>query len=223
MIFLLTRLVQRELRIAWRKPQAIFQPILFFSLTICLFPLAIGTDNASLQHSAPAILWIALFLSVILAADSLFAEDYHDGTLAQDRMHLDPLWLLVFAKAFSAWLRFTLPLLILLPLITLMLHIPAHNLPWIALLLTLGSFVLLMIGTIGAALTLSQLQSTFLLFLIVVPLYIPVLIIGVTATRDSLLGLSIHGPLALLGAFVLFSVITIIPFSTLALRSQPLP
>ena len=120
-------------------------------------------------------------------------------------------------------MRFTLPLLAVLPLLALMLHIPATKLPAMAALLALGSLPLLLVGTLGAVLTLAQSHSTFLRFLIVVPLYIPVLIIGVTASHDSLLGLAINGHYALLGAFNLFALITIIPFGTLAIRAQGLP
>ena len=49
------------------------------------------------------------------------------------------------------------------------------------------------------------------------------LIIGVTASHDSLLGLAISGHYALLGAFDLFALLTIIPFGALAIRAQALP
>ena len=171
---MLSLLIRRELRASLRSPHTLLQPVLFFTLTICLFPLASGADNEALARIAPAALWIALLLAA-------------------------------------------------LPLLALMLHIPATKLPAMAALLALGSLPLLLVGTLGAVLTLAQSHSTFLRFLIVVPLYIPVLIIGVTASHDSLLGLAINGHYALLGAFNLFALITIIPFGTLAIRAQGLP
>ena len=211
---MLSLLIRRELRASLRSPHTLLQPVLFFTLTICLFPLASGADNEALARIAPAALWIALLLAALLASEQLFAEDYADGTLSQDRIHLHELWQLLAAKLAAAWLRFTLPLLAVLPLLALMLHIPATKLPAMAALLALGSLPLLLVGTLGAVLTLAQSHSTFLRFLIVVPLYIPVLIIGITAS---------HGHYALLGAFNLFALITIIPFGTLAIRAQGLP
>lgn len=216
-------LIYRELRTAWREPQAIFQPIIFFAITISLFPIALGADSNTLQNSAPAALWLALLLASMLAASSLFAEDFADGTLSQDVIHLSDLWLAIIAKVCAAWLTFLLPLLILLPLFCLMLHIPMTALPAVALETALGSFALLMIGTLGAVLTLNKGKSTFLQFLIVVPLYFPILILGTTATAHLLHGFSISGELALLAAFSLFALISIVPFATLALRYQPLP
>ena len=220
---MLTILIRRELHTSLRNPQTILQPLLFYTLTIILFPLASGADNDTLLRTAPAALWIALLLAALLAGEQLFAADYADGTLSQDRLHLPDLWLLLPAKLTAAWLRFTLPLLAMLPLLALMLHIPAANIPATAALLALGSLPLLLIGALGAVLTLTQTHGTFLRFLIVVPLYIPVLIIGVTAGHDNLLGLTIGGHYALLGAFSLFALITIIPFATLALKAQHLP
>ena len=162
-------------------------------------------------------------LAALLASEQLFAEDYADGTLSQDCIHLAELWQLLAAKLAAAWLRFTLPLLAVLPLLALMLHIPAAKLPALAALLVLGSLPLLLIGALGAVLTLAQTHGTFLRFLIVVPLYIPILIIGVTAGHYNLLGLAIGGHYALFGVFSLFALITIIPFATLALKAQHLP
>ena len=220
---MLAILIRRELHTGLRNPQTILQPLLFYTLTIILFPLATGADNDTLIRTAPAALWIALLLAALLAGEQLFAADYADGTLSQDCLHLPDLWLLLPAKLAAAWLRFTLPLLAILPLLALMLHIPAAHLPTTAALLALGSLPLLLIGALGAVLTLAHTHGTFLRFLIVVPLYIPVLIIGVTAGHDDLLGLAIGGHYALLGAFALFACITIIPFATLALKAQPLP
>lgn len=220
---MLTLLIKRELHSAWRTPHRLLQPVLFFALTICLFPIALGTDETTLRASAPAALWLALLLAALLAGEQLFYEDYHDGTLSQDRIHLNDFWLLPLAKLIAVWLRFTLPILICLPLLALLLHIPIHSLPALAALIVIGNLSLLLIAMLGATLTISQQQSTFLLFLIVVPLYIPVLIIGVSTANSIFTGLSFSGHLALLGAFALFAGLTMLPFATLALKAQTLP
>ena len=134
---MLATLIRRELHTSLRNPQTILQPLLFYTLTIILFPLASGADNDTLLRIAPAALWIALLLAALLAGEQLFAADYADGTLSQDRLHLPDLWLLLPAKLAAVWLRFTLPLLAILPLLALMLHIPAANIPATAALLAL--------------------------------------------------------------------------------------
>lgn len=220
---MLTHLIKRELKNTLRKPQQIIQPIIFYSLTLCLFPLALGADKNSLQTITPAALWISLLLATLLATQTLFQEDYEDGTLSQDIIHIDPLSLGIASKISIAWLRFILPLYLIMPLFCLMFHIPLQKLPVLLLLLSLGSASLFFIGAIGAAITLSESQQNFLLFLIVLPFYFPALIIGVKATQDALIGLPSSGTSALLGALMLFSLLLSLPFTALALRAQNLP
>lgn len=218
-----TLLIRRELIANWRNPQIIFQPIVFFALMLCLFPISLGADNQALQNSAPAALWLALLLATLLGSEQLLRSDFTDGTLSQDCLHIQELWIAIAAKIIAAWLRFILPLLLLLPLFALMLHIPLNALPYIIALLMLGSLCLLLTGTIGAALTLGESHNSFLLFLVVVPFYIPALIIGVNATQDILLGFSATGQIALLGALMLFSLLIALPFSSMAIKAQALP
>lgn len=215
-------LIRRDLLTAWRRPQAIVQPIIFFLLVVILFPIGLGTDADSLRRAAPAVLWIALLLAILLASGQLFASSYDDGTLIQDRIHLTEFWLAITARLCTAWLQFILPFLIVLPLAVLMLNLPAGTLPAIALQLAIGSLSLLFIGAIGAALTLTQNHNTFLLFLIAVPFYIPALIIGATATQNAVLGLSWGANTALLAALMCFSGITALPFAAAAVKNQQL-
>lgn len=215
-------LLRRELRASWKNLQTTLQPLLFFVLTTILFPIALGADNDSLAKAAPAALWIPLLLSTLLAGEQLFHDDFHSGRLSQDRLHLE-LWLVVLAKLVAVWLRLTLPLLILLPLLGVMLHIELKHQSALALLLGVGSLNLLTISSMGASLTLAQTHSTFLRYLIITPLYLPTLIIGIQATSDKLLGLAINGHYALLGALTLFSLLSLVPFTHLALKHQSLP
>lgn len=219
---MLNNIIYREILTTLRNTHILLQPLLFFILTLLLFPIALGADNNTLRQTAPAALWIALLLASLLAAGQLFQHDFDDGTLAQDCIHFQEFWLVILAKLLTIWLRFILPLLLTLPLLALMFHIPLQHLPKIALLLFCGSFTLLLLGGVGAALTLTQNHNSFLLFLITLPFYIPALIIGATATHDAVLGLSIDGQLALLTALMLFTILTALPFTTLAIKSQSL-
>lgn len=216
-------LIRRELRNTLRDPQTIFQPLLFFALTICLFPIVLGIEGDSLAKSAPAAVWIALLFACLLAAGNLFEQDYANGILTQDVLHLPDLWLLIIAKILAAWTCFVMPLLIMLPLMGALLNITPARLPGIAAQTALGSLSLLAIATLGAVLTLNRKRTVFLQFLITVPLYLPTLIIGSNATHNLLIGLPVAGEYALLGAIALFSGLSIVPFSTLALRNQALP
>ena len=213
-------LLRREALSARRNHQALLQPLVLYALLVCLFPLALGADEDSLVKLAPAALWLPLLLATVLAAEQLLAADRACGQLSQDVLHLE-LWLLLLAKIIIAWLRLVLPLL-LLPLLSLLLHLPPARLPGLLALLTLASLALLSLAAIGASLTLGAARATFLQLLIVLPLQIPLLLLGVMASRDYLHGLAIGGYYALLGALALFSLLCALPFGSLALRSHSL-
>ena len=73
----------------------------------------------------------------------------------------------------------------------------------LVLALLLGTPVLSLIGSIGAALTVGVRRGGVLLSLLVMPLYIPALIFGVLAVEAAIDGLSARPHLLLLGADLL--------------------
>jgi heme exporter protein B len=72
----------------------------------------------------------------------------------------------------------------------------------LALSLLLGTPVLSLIGAIGAALTLGLRGGGVLLSLLVLPLYVPVLIMGAGSVEMASAGLGGQGQLLLLGALL---------------------
>ncbi len=89
-------LVQRDLRLALRRPGEWLQPLVFFFVVTMLFPLATDPELSRLRDIAPGALWVAALLSCLLALELLFREDGQDGTLEQLAVSGLPLsWLLV--------------------------------------------------------------------------------------------------------------------------------
>src|SRR3546814_17656580 len=68
----------RELNLLCRRPAELANPLVFFSLVIALFPLAVGPQNQLLQRMAPGVLWVAALLAVLLSLDGLFRSDLED-------------------------------------------------------------------------------------------------------------------------------------------------
>jgi len=81
--------------------------------------------------------------------------------------------------------------------------------------LLLGTPVLALIGSVGAALTLGLRGGGVLVSILVLPLYIPVLIFGAGAVDASILGSGVEANLSLLGALLALSLI-FAPWATAA-------
>ncbi|MEE8507091.1 MAG: heme exporter protein CcmB, partial [Kiloniellales bacterium] len=132
-----------------------------------------------------------------------------------------PLELTVLAKAAAHWLTTGLPLIAAAPLIGLLYNMDAAGLPMLMLAMLLGSPSLSLIGAIGAALTLGARRGGVLIPLLVLPLYIPVLIFGVSAIDAGMAELNARPHLLFLGAIFLFSL-AVAPFAGAAALRQAL-
>lgn len=200
-------LLGRDIRLALREGGAVGTALGFYLLVIAILPLGLGPDLALLSRIAPGILWLALLLSALLSADRMFHADHDDGTLDALSLGPLPLELVAAAKASAHWLTTALPLAFLAPLLGLMLNLdPAAYVPLVGTMLV-GTPAISFIGSIGAALTLGIRRGGLLLPLLVMPLFIPVLVFGVSTVSAILTGPGGYGtPLMILAAFSLASV-----------------
>jgi len=210
-----TKVLRRELKIAFRNSAEIINPLWFFLIVITLFPLGIGPEPELLARIAPGIVWVAALLSSLLALERLFRDDYLDGTLEQLLLLPSPLALTVLGKVCAHWVVTGLPLLILSPLIALLLSLDFETWKAVALTILLGTPTLSFIGAIGVALTVGLRKGGVLLSLLVLPLYIPVLIFATGAIDAASMSMPIGGYLAILGAMLAGSA-TLAPFATAA-------
>lgn len=207
--------IQRDLKLVSRQGGEWLNPLSFFLMVITLFPLAISSTPTKLAAMAGGVVWIAALLAVLLSMDSLFRQDYDDGSLEQLLVSPAPLPLVVLAKVIAHWLQTGACLTVLSPIAALLLHLP-NDAAW-ALFITLliGTPTLSLVSSIGAALTVSLKRGGVLIPLLTLPLHIPVLIFATAAVQAALNGLPIGGYLALLGAFLVLSL-TLSPLAVAA-------
>ena len=195
-------IVRRELLLAMRRRSDVATALLFFIIVTSLFPLAIGAEPDLLRAIAPGVIWVAALLSTMLSLARLFAADYADGTLEQMLLAAAPLGVIVAAKSFAHWLVAGLPLVVIAPLLALQYDMDPPLYGVLLFSLLLGTPTLSLVGAIGAALTLGLRGGGILISLLVLPLYVPVLILGAGAVAMADAGLDPSGQLLLLGALL---------------------
>ncbi|MCC6076858.1 heme exporter protein CcmB [Pseudomonas sp. GCM10022188] len=210
-----TQLFTREARLLCRRPAELLNPLVFFGIVVALFPLAVGPESKLLETLSPGLVWVAALLAVLLSLDGLFRSDFEDGSLEQWVLSPHPLPLLVLAKVLAHWLFSGLALVLLAPLLALMLGLPARCVPVLLLSLLLGTPILSLLGAVGAALTVGLKRGGLLLALLILPLYIPVLILGSGALQAALQGLAATGHLLWLASLTALAV-TLTPFAIAA-------
>jgi heme exporter protein B len=196
----------RELRLALRHGADSLGALVFFFVAGALFPLAIGPSPDMLARIAPGIVWVCALLAALLPLDRLFGGDFEDGSLDQLLVSGAPGSLVAAAKACAHWLVTGLPLLLAAGPLAVMLQLKPAALPVLLVGLAMGTVVLSLLGTAGAAIVLGARRGGVLLPVLVLPLMVPVLIFGTLAADAAGFGQSARPHLLLLGAFLAASL-----------------
>ena len=199
--------LRRDLRVALRRRSDTFSTLIFFVMVVSLFPLGVGPEPQLLRTMAPGVLLVAAMLASMLSLPRLFADDHADGTLEQMLLSTHSLAVLVFGKTLAHWMGSGLPLVLLSPVLALQFDLSASATGVLMLSLLLGTPILSLVGSMGAALTVGLRGSSVLLSLLVLPLTIPVLIFGAGAVEAHTAGLGVTGHFSLLGALLIVGVV----------------
>ncbi|HML27569.1 MAG TPA: heme exporter protein CcmB [Hyphomicrobium sp.] len=197
-------LIKRDLRLAVREGGAIGTALGFFLVVVSLMPLGLGPDLNLLARIAAGILWIALLLAALLSLNRIFEADYEDGTLDVLATGPLPLELVSAAKAFAHWVTTGIPLAIMAPVLGILLNLDLHSYPVLVATTLIGTPAVSFLGAIGAALTMKTRRGGLLLAVIVLPLYVPTLIFGISAVSAS------AGPEGLGASFLILAAISLV-------------
>lgn len=213
-------LLIRDIKLAWREGGAIGVALGFYLVVVVITPFGLGPDLNLLARVAAGTLWVALLLAALLSADRIFHNDYEDGTL--DVLATGPLPLPVVAavKSLAHWLTTGVPLALLAPVLGLLLNLPLDAMPLLVLAMLAGTPAVSFVAAIGASLTLGLRRSGLLLGLLVLPLYVPVLVFGVSTVSAAIVGPgSPWPPFLMLTALSLASIVLAPLAAAAALRT----
>lgn len=203
-------LMQRELRLAARSGGDLLTLVLFFVLVGIILPFAVGPDRPLLMTLAPAIIWLAALLALLLSVDRLFRADHESGVLAALRHGPLPLPTIILVKIVAQWLTGALPLILATPLLALLLGMDGTGLGLLLAALLAGTPALSANAALGAALAQALPRGGLIAPVIILPFAVPVLIFG-TAASDPAGSATVSGFL-FLGGFSLLAMV-IAPFA----------
>ena len=199
-------IIRRDVSLVMRQGSDAFVVLIFFIVTVTLFPLGVSPDPLILQNLASGIVWVGALLAAMLSLDRLFQTDYDDGSLELLVLSPYPLEIVVLCKCFVHWLTTGLPIIVISPILALMLNIKASAFLYLITSMALGTPIISLLGAVGAALVLGSRRSGVLIALLIIPLTIPILLFGVGAIQAATEGYSASSPLMFLGALLLFSI-----------------
>jgi len=220
----MTALFLRDLRLSLRSGGGALTGLLFFLAIVAVIPFGVGPDLALLARIGPAILWIGALLASLLGLDRLFQAEREDGSLdlllMADSRHM--LALTVLVKCLAHWTASVLPLVCATPLLGLFMNVEGTALAGALATLLVGTPAITFVGAVGAAVAVALPRGGLLISVLVLPLVIPVLIFGVSATYGA-----VAEPDPFLPPFLILCALTLFlavvgPFAAaLALRNSP--
>jgi heme exporter protein B len=214
-------LLRRELAIAWKDGSSIGVTLGFYLIVITMLPLGLGPDLNLLARIAPGLLWVALLLSALLSLGRLFESDLEDGSLEVLATGPLPLEAVAATKSLAHWLTTGVPLALLAPVLGLLLNLQPDAYVVLIATMLIGTPAISFIGSIGTALTLRTRRGGLLLALLMLPLFVPTLIFGISAISAALTNAEAYGPSLLILAAISLASVALAPIATgAALRLQ---
>lgn len=198
-------LLLRDIKLSMRSGGGALLGVLFFLAVIAVVPFAIGPDLNFLARIGPAMLWIGALLATLLGLDRLFQAEREDGSLDVMLMQETPFMLVVFIKCVAHWITTGLPLVLATPFLGLLLNMELTAIGAVALTLLVGSPAITFIGAVGAAVAVSLPRGGLLVSILVLPLTIPVLIFGVSASYGA-----VEDPAPFLPPFLILCAISLL-------------
>ena len=207
--------IARDLRIHLRGLSEVVNPLVFFLVVISLFPLGISPEPETLSDIAPGIIWVAALLATLMSMDLMFKSDFDDGSLEQMIASGQSLVVISVAKIAGHWLVSGFPLVLLTPVVGMVLFVETNHLWVMVLSLILVSPTLSLLGAIGAALTVGLARGGLLVAIIVLPLYVPVLILATSMVQAGMNGSDVTGYVYWLLA-ALFAALSLAPLAVAA-------
>ncbi|NEK18006.1 heme exporter protein CcmB [Rhizobium leguminosarum] len=200
----MTALFFRDLKLSIRAGGGALIGVLFFLTIVAVIPFGVGPDLKLLSRIGPAIVWIGALLAALLGLDRLFQAERDDGSLDLMLIQETPLLLTVLVKCFAHWTATSLPLVIASPLLGLFMNMDETAIGATMLTLLVGSPAITFIGAVGAAVAVALPRGGLLVSILVLPLTIPVLIFGVSATYAA-----VEDPAPFLPPFLILIALTL--------------
>jgi heme exporter protein B len=205
--------VSRELLIMRRQKQSFIQAVLFFLMFVVFFPLSIPYDANLFRTIFPGVIWLSATLATFLAAERFYQQDIQYGCLEQWLVQRQPLSAYVAIKILVHGLQMMLGILVIAPIVNII-----YQLPWKTCLAVIAS----LLAGIPAIISMCSLVSAFgaygqdrslVMMLVLMPLILPVIMLGSSIIAASLQGIPWNGLIAFLIALSLTTMISL-PFAS---------
>jgi heme exporter protein B len=188
-------IAKKDLLAEFRTKQMLNSMVIFALLVIVIFSFAFGNEatiyipnlkKKIVDLLAPGMLWIAFTFAGMLGLSRSFAGEKEEGCL--DGLKLCPVDRsdIYNGKVLSNAVLMFLMEIATLPIFIVLFSYDIKNLPGLIVVIIMGTFGFIFVGTLLSALTVNTRTREILLPVILFPVLIPVILSAVTATATML-------------------------------------
>ena len=185
----------RVAAVAWkdltteRRSKANFNAVLFLAaLMLLMFGFALGPDTATLRTAAAGIVWLTVLFSGTLAFHRSYQVELEGGALETLLLYPGGRSSIFLGKLLANLAFLLLVEAVLIPLAIVLYDVPVGRASWmLAMVVFLGTFGFVTLGTFYASMASRSRAREVLLPLLLFPMLVPVLVAAVEATA-ALLG-----------------------------------
>lgn len=191
-----TGVVGRALAVAWKdltaewRTRATFNSVVALAVVmLLLFGFALGPETEALQRAAAGIIWLTILFSGVLSFNRSYQIELDSGALEALLLYPGSRKAIFLGKLLANLVFVFLVEALLVPLAAILYDLPLLSiLPGLTVILVLGTFGFVVLGTLYAAMASRVRAREVLLPLLLFPMLVPVLVAAVAATAAVLVG-----------------------------------
>jgi len=176
-------LLAKELRLEFRTRELLTATVVFAIIVVVLFSYAFEPTAAESRRYGPGLLWIAFLFAGSLMLHPSFGREHANDTLDALRMAPVSGFAIVLGKMLANFVFMSVAELILVPVFAVLYDVSLAGIVGrLAVVLMLGTFGLVVTGTVFSAISAHARMRELLLPLLLLPILAPLLIAAVEGT-----------------------------------------
>jgi heme exporter protein B len=176
-------LLAKELRTEFRSRELLTTTAVFILVVLIMFSFAISPTAEESRAFGPGLLWLAILFAASLMLQPCFLREQTNDTLSSLRLAVSDPFAIFLAKLIANTFFLLLTELLMLPLFAVFYNITVlPQLPYLLLILFLGSLGVSTAGTALSAISAQARMRELLLPLLLLPILTPVLVVSAIVT-----------------------------------------
>ncbi len=167
------------------RSKAVTVATLFFAaVVIVILAFALSSNRDLMTLAAPGVMWVALAFAGVISAAQSYQNELEESAYEQLLLFPIPRASIFLGKLLANWLYMTLLGVVIVPVTAIFFNVTLTRLPWLFLVIVLGTLGFALVATFYAALTANLRARESLLPVLMFPVVVPVIQAAVLATAE---------------------------------------